>query len=184
MNLETLFTTFNTLVASGVLLCIVAATVLFIQQYQHSTEQKLIATPPPHKYQKKINTLLLILISVFVVVFPLCYQYLFGFSPCMLCWLQRICIWSSSLLILMSLWRGQTIILRPYITILLSIGTCIGLYHYSMQFNIAPVSIACGAVGQSVSCGGINVIVWQFMTIPLMSVLSQMSLVLLLRSRE
>jgi disulfide bond formation protein DsbB len=171
MSIETLFTTFNTLVALGVFSSLFTS--LFL--YFYSADFPL---------RKALYIVNLCITSFCVVAIPLLYQYIFGLPPCMLCWMQRICVWPVALMSMLALYRKQISLLKPYLSMMLSIGIVIAIYHYSEQFNVAPITISCGAVGQSVSCGGIDVIVFNFLTIPLMSAFAQMSLLMLIHTDQ
>ena len=166
MSIETLFMIVNILVGLGVLALLVLSIFIFLRK---------------NIFPKNLIIILVLIICLGVFTIPQVYERIFGLTPCLLCWLQRICIWPVAILTPIALYRKELHTLIPYFLVLLSIGIIIGLYHYSLQFGVAPISITCGAVGQSVSCGGIEVLVFDFLTIPLMSVLSQISLVLLFK---
>jgi disulfide bond formation protein DsbB len=167
MSLATLFSTFNMLVALGVLIFFGISLLIY-------TKQITLKTAWIHM------VILVLCCGIFII--PQIYERVFGFPPCLLCWLQRICMWPVALLTPVAIYRKQLRLLIPYFSILLVIAAIIGIYHFSLQFGVAPVTIACGAVGQSVSCGGIEVMVFDFLTIPLMAVLSNLALILLFRN--
>ncbi len=169
MNIEILFKVTNIMVGSGVLLGLIGATLLYYFSLKRTLPDWIFHT-------------ILIIFSLGVFILPQVYEQIFGLPPCYLCWLQRICTWPVAILTPLAIYRKQLKLLIPYFSILLSLGTVIGLYHYSLQFGVAPVTIACGAVGQSVSCGGIEVLVFDFLTIPLMAVIANVSVLLVYKA--
>lgn len=127
--------------------------------------------------------IVLIIASIGSVAGPLLYQYFFGFPACTFCWYQRIFMWPIAFLAIGTLWQasaGRKHVLSA-IKWLAPAGLFFSVWHYISQWGLTSTAAACGAVGQSVSCDGIDVIVWGFMTIPLMAGLGFISLFLLLR---
>ncbi len=137
----------------------------------------------------RYNTLNIVLLaaSFFVIAGPLVYQYYFGFPACSMCYYQRIFMWPMALMAIGTSLApnkaGRNYVLSA-IKWLAPAGLAFSIYHYTSQWGLTSTSAVCGAVGQSVSCDGIDVIVWGFMTMPLMAGLGFISLFLLLRIIE
>lgn len=93
------------------------------------------------------------------------------FQPCVLCWYQRICMYSQVPLLYMGIIRREVKTLRPYLVVLNSLGIIVALYHYSLHVlprhivAIAPCSSAVGGV----PCDKGYEMFFGFMTFPLMA---------------
>lgn len=95
------------------------------------------------------------------------YSDIAGYTPCVLCWYQRIFMYPQVFLFAMALWRNDKRI-GPYALMLSGIGASIAAYHYYIQ-NV-PVSITpCQLVGYSVSCTDKFVLNFGYITIPMMA---------------
>jgi len=130
----------------------------------------------------KITPIVLVIASIGVVLGPLTYQYYLGFPACTLCWYQRIFMFPIAFMAMFAYWKNQAdrnTVLRA-IKWLAPVGLIFSIWHYVSQWGLTSTAAACGTVGQSVSCDGIDVIVWGFMTIPLMAGLGFISLFLMI----
>jgi disulfide bond formation protein DsbB len=171
--LSSLLTGFNSLVAAGTLFVLVCAVLSFSEPIRRA-----YLTP-------KVISGILAVASIGLIGAPVIYQYFFGFPACTLCWYQRIFMWPMGFMILGTLlWRDQAG--RRYVLSaikwLAPAGLVFSIWHYISQLGLATTEAACGAAGQSVSCDGIDVIVWGFMTIPLMAGIGFISLFILLHT--
>lgn len=95
------------------------------------------------------------------------YSEIAGFKPCELCWFQRILMYPQSLLLGMAFWKKDKII-GDYSIVLSGLGAIIAGYHYLLQLGLVP-SIACSAIGYSVSCSQRFVMNFGYITIPMMA---------------
>lgn len=156
---------FNHVVAIGALIVLVDGLVLLsdmVVPWIHDSARTIL---------RKILPSYLLVVVVGVLAAPLIYQYVFAFPPCLLCWYQRVFQWPSMILIAWTYFEKNVTKFSKYIIVFCMIGLVIGIYHYLSQFGVAP-SINCDATGQSVSCSGIDVIVFNFATIPFMAICS------------
>jgi len=95
------------------------------------------------------------------------YSEIAGFTPCILCWYQRILMYPQVALLAVALWKNEKII-TDYILTLSLLGTPLSIYHYLLQRGLVP-NISCSAVGFSISCAEKFVMNFGYITIPLMA---------------
>jgi disulfide bond formation protein DsbB len=174
MNIGEFFNLFNTIVGIGSIIVIIDSLVLlsdFFYPWIPQRARNVIMTILP------IYT---IVIAIGGIVGPLMYQYYFGFEPCMWCWYNRIFSWPALIISVMSLFDSQNIkkVFR-YIILFATIATVIGLYHYSTQLGLAESIIPCSVDSSGPSCSGIDVIIFNFLTIPLMAVFVSVATIIL-----
>lgn len=113
-------------------------------------------------------------ISASAIVASLVYSGVIGYPPCVLCWWQRVLIYPQVVLYAIALLKEDRAIFR-YTFALSLIGVGFALYHNYLDFGGAAI-IACDA---SVSCTARYVNEFGFVTIPLMSLLSLISLAII-----
>ena len=95
-------------------------------------------------------------------------------TPCKLCWLQRIFMYPQVLLLGFALWKKDRGI-APYILILAVIGGIIAAYHYSEQiqavfeFKAGNVDALEPCDDTGVSCAASPFFSFDYITIPLMA---------------
>lgn len=90
-----------------------------------------------------------------------------GYTPCTLCWYQRILMYPQVFLLGLALKRKESSII-PYSVLLSAIGAVIAGYHYLLQLGVAP-GLPCSAVGYSASCSQRFILTFGHITIPLMA---------------
>jgi disulfide bond formation protein DsbB len=117
------------------------------------------------------------LIALLATVGSLFFSEVMAFPPCALCWYQRIAIYPLVLII------GVGIILRDvrmkYYALPLSlVGVVIAIYHNLLYYRIIPENLA--PCTQGVSCTDIQIEWLGFITIPLMSLVAFVVIVLCL----
>lgn len=89
------------------------------------------------------------------------------FTPCILCWYQRIFMYPLVVILGAAVWKKRQDVWN-YALPLAAIGTVIAGYHYKIQ--ISPDSLLpCSTVGFSVSCTERFFTYFGYITIPLMS---------------
>lgn len=120
------------------------------------------------------------------VVGSLIYSEVIGFDPCILCWWQRIFMYPLVPITLIGAYRkDRTAAL--YAVPLAAIGALIALYHYLLQNNAAP-ALACSVESFAVSCSQTQILLYGYITIPLMAlsvfVLTILLLILAYRSKK
>lgn len=96
------------------------------------------------------------------------YSEVAGYTPCKLCWLQRIFMYPQVVLLGLALWRRERVITVLQTMILSAIGALIAAYHYYLQLGGNPL-VPCGTVGYSVSCAQRFVLQFGYITIPMMA---------------
>ena len=111
--------------------------------------------------------LLAFVVALLSTAGSLFYSEIAGFEPCKLCWFQRIFMYPQVVLLGLALWKHDKNI-RDYAIGLSGIGALIAGYHYLLQFGMAP-SVACSAVGYSISCSKFFAVNFGYITIPMMA---------------
>lgn len=130
-----------------------------------------------YRWLHKNSMLLALTVALIATVFPLVYAHVIGFTPCILCWYQRIFMFPH-LVIIGHAYAYNSRSFIPSSLILLGIGASISLRHYLMQFGVGTG--ACNTVGQSVSCNTLYVYELGYITLPLMALSAFALLILLL----
>ncbi len=169
--MPTLTTQANTLLGILTILGQIAIVVLFV----------LLALPRPTKlsgWLGRRGMLFAFLIALIATLGSLFYSEIAQFEPCRLCWYQRIFMYPQVILLGMALWFRERTMLK-YGIVLSSIGAVIALYHYWLQVGGSPI-VPCSAVGYSVSCSDKFVLIFGYITIPLMAFTAFMMNILLL----
>lgn len=106
------------------------------------------------------------------------YSEIAGFTPCKLCWFQRILMYPEAILLGVALWKKESVI-RDYILALAVPGALIAGYHYLLQIGYAP-ALPCSAVGFSESCSQRFVMTFGYITIPMMALTGFLMIILFL----
>ncbi|APH06154.1 disulfide oxidoreductase [Bacillus weihaiensis] len=122
------------------------------------------------KNQKMIENLLSIAwISSFIATLgSLYFSEIMKYTPCNLCWYQRIFMYPLVIILGIGLSKKDTSI-ALYTLILSSIGGCISLYHYGVQkiSFLSENSVSCGIV----PCTGEYINWLGFITIPFLALI-------------
>ncbi len=100
-------------------------------------------------------------------VMTLIYSEIFGFTPCGLCWFERIMLYPQVLIIGGAIFFKDNLAPR-YGILLSSIGFVISLYHHYLQMGGTEV-IRCPTAGPGVSCAERSFFEFGFVTFPLMA---------------
>lgn len=107
------------------------------------------------------------------------YSEVLHIAPCSLCWYQRIFIYSSFIIGLLGLWKKDNKIL-DYISVLTALCLLFGVYHYYIQWG-GTALLPCDATALVSPCSDKSILVFHYITIPLMSVTSSLGVLLLSR---
>lgn len=103
--------------------------------------------------------------------------------PCSLCWYQRVFMFPLAVVLFMGLFPFDPKVVR-YALPLSAAGTVVTLYHVLLQAGIIPESAA--PCSQGVSCAEIDLLVFGFVSIPVLSLVAfgavTALLILILRS--
>jgi disulfide bond formation protein DsbB len=112
------------------------------------------------------NALMLALIQAIVAMAGSLYlSDVKGYAPCVLCWYQRICMYSLIPIFLVGFWRGDKKVYH-YIFPIATIGWAWALYHNLLYTGIINGDESCSF---GISCTTAYVEYFGFITIPLMS---------------
>lgn len=118
-----------------------------------------------------------LLISLVATLSSLYYSEVLQYTPCKLCWYQRVLMYPQVVLFGLSLWKKDKNII-PYTLILSIIGACIAGFHYSLQITNTG-AFSCTTVGFSASCTENFFLTYGYITIPLMSLTAFLLLIFL-----
>lgn len=97
------------------------------------------------------------------------------YPPCTLCWYQRICMYPVAVIFGVALWSDARDHLK-YAIPLLACGLLISGYHNLLYYGVIPDSIT--PCSQGVSCTSKQIELLGFITIPLMALVSFVTLFL------
>lgn len=130
--------------------------------------------------QKKENKIVLfvkkhaLLLSAIVALTATCgslfYSEIAGYTPCKMCWLQRIFMYPQAIILIMAHVWQDTKIFR-YTLPLSAIGFVLAVYHYLLQLGIVETT-SCTTVGFSLSCSDTFFMTYGYITIPFMAISS------------
>ena len=141
----------------------VAAVVLFFSLlFSNKITKKII------KIFGQNATLLAFVVALAATLGSLFYSEIAGYTPCKLCWYQRILMYPQVLLLGLAYLKKDRHI-TDYSMVLSFLGAGIALYHYLIQRGTIGEILPCSAVGYSVSCAEKFVMTFGYITIPMMS---------------
>jgi disulfide bond formation protein DsbB len=103
-----------------------------------------------------------------------------NFTPCLLCWWQRIFLYPQAILLLVALIKRDDAV-RKYCLTLSGIGILISIYHTYLQFGGNDL-IPCSATG--VSCDHVYFLTYGYITIPTMALTAFAAIFLLMLVRR
>lgn len=114
---------------------------------------------------KKYETIFLIVWTVTLIATAgsLYYSEVRGYTPCELCWIQRIFMYPLVIIYGVALWKKNISIALPGL-ILSGIGMFISAYHYSLQK--IPSLYSAGGICGDIPCNLQYVNYFGFVTIP------------------
>jgi len=98
-------------------------------------------------------------------------------TPCVLCWYQRIFMFPLVIILLVGLYPVDKNVVRYALPIAL-IGLLFTIYHCLLFFGVIPESLQ--PCSQGVSCKDANMVLFDFLPIPLLSLASFSSMTILL----
>ncbi len=118
------------------------------------------------------------LIALTAMSGSLFYSEVAKFTPCLLCWWQRIFMYPQVLLIAVGIIKNDKDI-TDYSMAMSSVGGLIALYHYYIQLG-GNKFIPCSTVGYSVSCSQRFSLEFGYITIPMMALSAFIAIFLLM----
>lgn len=89
--------------------------------------------------------------------------------PCVLCWYQRIFMYPLVIVLLIGLFPLDAKVVR-YALPLAVVGWCFAVYHYLLYSGFIPENLQ--PCSQGVSCAEINLELFGFVTIPMLSIVA------------
>lgn len=95
------------------------------------------------------------------------YSEIAGFTPCKLCWFQRILMYPLVFIFFVGL-RNKDKNVTKYALPFAITGTLLAAYHYFAQIGFLPQT-GCLAIGYSESCSKLFFMTFGYITIPMMS---------------
>lgn len=107
------------------------------------------------------------LISLIATLGSLYYSDVAGYTPCKLCWYQRILMYPQTILYLVALIKKDKTI-SIYGLVLSIVGGLLALYHYLLQIDVIH-STSCSTIGFSISCSERFSTTFGYITIPMMA---------------
>ena len=107
------------------------------------------------------------------------YSEIAGYTPCKLCWYQRILMYPQAVMLGIAAARKDNGIVL-YGLVLSGIGAAIAAYHYLLQIGLVDEIAPCTTVGYSVSCTETFTMTYGFITIPFMSLVAFLLIIALL----
>jgi len=119
----------------------------------------------------KLDTNWLLLLAAWLLVTTatlgsLFFSVVMELPPCLLCWYQRMFMFPLVLVLFMGLFPFDPKVVR-YALPLSVIGTVVALYHMLLQAGVIPESAA--PCSQGVSCADVDMLVFGFASIPILS---------------
>lgn len=130
------------------------------------------------KYLDKKEILFAFIISLTATAGSLYFSEIAGYTPCELCWYQRIFMYPQVLILGIAYYKKDRKI-ADYSLTLSIVGLLIAIYHYIVQFadkNIAP----CQVVGYSASCSDHFTLNFGYITIPMMALIAFAGMIVLM----
>lgn len=120
-----------------------------------------------------------LLVSLAATLGSLFFSEVAKFSPCILCWYQRIFMYPQPLLLYLGILRNEKVI-TPYLLLMNIIGALIASYHYLIQL-LPKMSILNCEVGGAISCTKKFTLYYGYITIPMMALSAFLLNILLLK---
>lgn len=100
-----------------------------------------------------------------------------GYTPCVLCWYQRICMFPLVLILAAGLFPFDRRVVR-YALPLAGVGWLLALFHWGVASGVIPERVT--PCSQGVPCTQELVVWFGFLTLPMLSVLAFSAILLLL----
>jgi disulfide bond formation protein DsbB len=122
----------------------------------------------------KLDTNWLLLLAAWLLVTSatlgsLFFSVVMDLPPCSLCWYQRVFMFPLVVVLSMGLFPFDPKVVR-YALPLSAAGTVVALYHMLLQAGVIPESAA--PCSQGVSCADVDMLVFGFASIPVLSLLA------------
>ncbi len=99
------------------------------------------------------------------------------YAPCVLCWYQRIPMYALALILGIALWKQDVHVVK-YAQPLALVGVALAAFHCLLYLGYIPKGIQ--PCSQDVPCSEVKLQIWGFLTIPLMSLVAFLAIVVVL----
>ena len=103
-----------------------------------------------------------------------------NYSPCKLCWYQRVCMYGIALVSLVAVVRRERVA-APYVTVLAVVGLAISAYHYLVEWFPRLESDVCSL---DVPCTTIWFRMFGFVTLPFMAGAAFLSVIMVMAAER
>lgn len=164
-----------TLASDAAILLILLGLLFFAVKRKGFSEYKIFAFARHH------FTVLSFIVALTATLGSLYYSEIMGYSPCTLCWYQRIFMYPQVLFFATAFFfrrEGYAVRFLAVSSLVMSgIGLLLAGYHYLAQ--IGAVSTTCSVVGYSASCSELFFVQYGYITIPMMAFTAFALLILL-----
>ncbi len=119
------------------------------------------------KYLRSKVYYLVFIVSMIATLGSLFYSEVAKYTPCVLCWYQRVFMYPQPLIVYLATIRNEPV-LTPYLLLMNGVGGIIALYHYIIQVS-PKLSILPCELGGKVSCTKAFSFHYGYITIPMMA---------------
>ncbi len=130
-------------------------------------------------YEKSL--LLIFIISGGSMLASLLYSEIIGYTPCLMCWYQRIAIYGIAIVSLVALIKKQSKEIWSYVSTLSILGSIVALVHVLSRFTKSEI-FDCSASGPS--CLQELFTKFGYIDIPVMSLSALLFIILLIVNRK
>jgi disulfide bond formation protein DsbB len=117
------------------------------------------------------------LIATISTIGSLFFSEIMELTPCVLCWYQRIFMFPLPIILFIGLFPVDKQVIRYAMPVAI-IGLLFTVYHCLLFFSVIPESLQ--PCSQGVSCKDANMVLFDFLPIPLLSLASFLAITLLL----
>lgn len=156
-----------------IVLFVLSAILSLISKKFSTIREKFLKSVAPH------TRVMAFAVAFAAMAGSLFYSEVAKFSPCILCWYQRILMYPQTLLLAMGIVKHDKNI-TDYIMGLSAVGALLAAYHYYIQLGGNKL-IPCTTVGYSIDCSQRFSLEFGYITIPMMSLTAFIAIFLLMR---
>lgn len=133
------------------------------------------------KILKEKGMLLAYLLALAGMLGSLFYSEIIGYAPCVLCWYQRIFMYSNVFILGFALYKNGDKHVIPYAQILTIVGAVISVYHNALFFPFMKNTNTTCSPFSNVSCTENYFTAFGYINIPVIALTSFIAIFLLLK---
>jgi len=130
---------------------------------------------------KQKGMMLAYLLSIAGLLGSLYYSEIAGYAPCVLCWYQRIFMYSNVFILGLALYKGGDKNVIPYATILAAVGGLVSIYHNALFLPIFKNANTTCSPFSNVSCTEDYFTALGYINIPVIALTSFVAIIILLK---